>query len=59
MAMISVSYLIWIVWHIGWLGLENREFLGYWYTFIAFIVVLLAPLWVALDRWIWRPLALK
>ncbi len=42
---------------VRWLDLGLEDFLGYWQVFVAFMVAMLAPLWLALEVWIFRPLS--
>ena len=53
-ALVSLSLLLF---HVSWLGLSFAGFVSTWHVFAVFIVALLAPLWLALEVWIFRPLS--
>ena len=56
-ATILFTSFLWAVWHVLWLGMAPGELLGFWYVYVLFLAVFLLPFWVAIDRWIFRPLS--
>ena len=60
LGMAAIALLIsvlWVIWHIIWLGVSLGDLLRFWYAYLLFLLSLMLPLWLALDRWVLRALA--
>ena len=54
---VLLASVFWIAWHVVALEIDAGVMLSYWWVVLLFLGGLLLPQWIALERWIFRPLS--